>query len=161
MSQKADSKGGFVIIMTFAVALLMDAMPLPSMIDVIMPDWVVVVLIYWVMALPNRIGVVSGWILGLFVDVLNGSLFGINALSLAVVAFLIQALYHRLRLFPRWKQALNVAVIVGIHRLIVFNLNGLVEPVSFQLSYWLPLFGAMVFWPWVFILLRDIRRKSC
>ncbi len=161
MQRKSDSKGGIIVILTFAVAMLMDVIPLPHIIDVFTPDWIVLVLIYWVMAMPNRIGVFSGWLLGLFVDVLTGTLFGINALSLALVAFLIQVLYHRLRIFPRWKQAINVAVIVGIHRLLVLNLSGLVEPFSYEFSYWLPLISAAAFWPWVFILLRDVRRKFC
>ncbi|TQV86669.1 rod shape-determining protein MreD [Aliikangiella coralliicola] len=161
MQAKAESKGGMVIIVSLLVAMLMNVMPLPDLISMFKPDWVALVLIYWVMALPNRVGVFSGWILGLFVDVLYGTLFGIHALSLAVVAFLVQMIYHRLRLFPRWKQAINVAVVVGIHRLIVVTLTGLVEPVKADYTYWLPLVGVAIFWPWVFILLRDIRRKFC
>lgn len=161
MQQRADSHGGFVIIFSLALAMLANVMPLPEAIVLFKPDWVAMVLIYWVMAMPARIGVLSGWVLGVFVDVLYGTLFGIHALSLAVVAFIIQMIYHRLRLFPRWKQAINIAVVVGIHRLIVVTLTGLVEPVQTNLSYWLPLIGVAVFWPWVFILLRDVRRKFC
>ena len=161
MQQKSDSRGGFIIIVTFAVAMLANVMPLPEALVLFKPDWVAIVLIYWVMAMPGRIGVLSGWFLGLFVDVLYGTLFGIHALSLAVVAFVIQMIYHRLRLFPRWKQAINVAVVVGIHRLIVVTLTGLVEPTQTDYTYWFPLIGVAVFWPWVFILLRDVRRKFC
>ncbi|WP_444994652.1 rod shape-determining protein MreD [Aliikangiella sp. IMCC44359] len=161
VQSKADSKGGGVILITLMVAMLLDIMPLPEMIELFRPEWVVMVLIYWVMALPSRIGVFSGWFLGLFVDVLKGSLFGINALSFALVVFLIQVLYHRLRLFPQWKQALNITVIIGLHRLLVVNLTGLVEPVSSDFTYWLPLICIAVLWPWLFILLRDIRRKFC
>lgn len=161
MQQKSDSKGGFIIILSFVIAMFMNALPWPDMIMMFKPDWVALVLIYWVMALPSRIGVLSGWTLGLFVDVLDGTLFGINALSLALIAFLIQMIFHRLRLFPRWKQALNIAVMVGIHRMIVMLLSGLVQPNSISFSYWYPLIGAALFWPWVFILLRDVRRKFC
>jgi len=161
MQSKADSSGGLIIILSFILAMLMSVMPLPEIISLFKPDWVALVLIYWVMALPNRVGVLSGWVLGLFVDVLDGTLFGINALSLAIVAFLIQMIFHRLRLFPRWKQAINVMVVIGIHRMIVMTLSGLVNPVSIDLTYWFPLFGSLFFWPWVFILLRDVRRNHC
>ncbi len=161
MQQNTARRGGMVIIFTMLIAMLMNIMPLPDMIAILKPDWVAIVLIYWVMALPNRVGVFSGWILGLFVDVLEGSLFGINALSLGVVAFLIQMIYHRLRIFPMWKQAINVAVIVGIHRLIVITLSGFVTPVVSNYTYWLQLLSVALLWPWVFILLRDVRRKFC
>ncbi|WP_196137360.1 rod shape-determining protein MreD [Aliikangiella sp. G2MR2-5] len=161
MQGKADSHGTFAIIISFAVAMLLNVMPLPEVIATFKPDWVALVLVYWVMALPNRVGVFSGWALGLFVDVLYGTLFGIHAVSFAVVAFIIQIIYHRLRLFPRWKQAVNIAVVVGIHRLIVITLTGIVEPVKVDYRYWLPLIGVAVLWPWVFVLLRDVRRKFC
>lgn len=161
MTAKAENKGGIAIILSLFIAMLMNTIPFPEVIALFKPDWVAMVLIYWVMAVPNRVGVTSGWVLGLFVDVLEGSLFGINALSLAFVAFFVQMLYHRLRLFPRWKQALNVAVIVGIHRLLVVSLTGLVENVNTDFSYWFPLISVAIFWPWVFIILRDVRRKFC
>ncbi len=161
MANKSESSGFFAIIISFAIAMLMNLMPLPDAISMFKPDWVAMVLIYWVMALPNRIGVFSGWVLGLFVDVLYGTLFGIHAISLAIVAFIVQMIFHRLRLFPRWKQAINVAVVVGIHRLTVATLNGLFEPVKTDFTYWFPLIGVAVLWPWVFIILRDTRRKFC
>jgi rod shape-determining protein MreD len=161
MQTKADSKGSMAIIISFAVAMLMNAMPWLDSLSLVKPDWVALVLIYWVMAIPNRIGVFSGFLLGLFVDVLDGNLFGINALSLAVVAYLIQIIFHRLRLFPRWKQAINVAVVIGIHKMIVLSLSSLISPVSIDFYYWLPLIGSALFWPWVFIILRDVRRNFC
>ena len=161
MQNKADSKGGLIIILSFVLAMLMRVMPLPEVLSLFKPDWVSLVLIYWVMALPNRIGVFSGWCLGLFVDVLDGTLFGINALSLALEAFLIQMIFHRLRLFPRWKQAINVTVVIGIHMMIVMTLSSLVKPVNIDYTYWFSLIGSLLFWPWIFILLRDVRRYYC
>ena len=161
MHNKSESKGALIIVMSLMMAMLMNVMPLPDVLTLFRPDWVALVLIYWVMALPNRVGVFSGWIVGLFVDVLDGTLFGINALSFAIIAYLIQMIYHRLRLFPRWKQAVNVAVVIGIHKMVVMGLSSLIYPISINFTYWFSLIGSLVFWPWVFILLRDIRRKFC
>jgi rod shape-determining protein MreD len=158
---KSDSKGTFVILLSFASAMLMNVLPLPEILELFKPDWVALVLIYWVMAIPNRVGVLVGWLVGLFVDVLYGTLFGVHAMTFALVAYLIQMTFHRLRLFPRWKQSINIAVVIGIHMLLGIILRSFVQPISTSLSYWLPLVGAMLFWPWVFVLLRDIRRKFC
>jgi rod shape-determining protein MreD len=161
MQSRAKSSGGIVIVISFLLAMLMNVIPLPDIFALFRPDWVALVLIYWVMALPNRIGVFSGCVLGLFVDVLDGTLFGINALSFSIIAFLIQMIYHRLRLFPRWKQAINVAVVIGIHKMVVMALSSLVQTVNVDFTYWFPLIGSLLFWPWVFILLRDVRRRFC
>jgi len=158
---KTESRGTTVIILSFAVAMFMNILPLPEFVEVIKPDWVALVLVYWVMAVPNRVGVLVGWVVGLFVDVLYGTVFGIHAMTFALVAYLIQMTFHRLRLFPRWKQSINISVVIGIHMLLGLVLRSFVEPVNSNYEYWLPLVGTMLFWPWVFILLRDVRRKFC
>jgi len=158
---KTESKGTIVIVLSFAAAMLMNILPLPKFIDVFKPDWVALVLVYWVMAVPNRVGVFSGWFVGLFVDVLYGTLFGIHAVTFALVAYLIQMTYHRLRLFPRWKQSINITVVIGIHMLLVLVLRGVVKPVSSNYVYWMPLIGSALLWPWVFVVLRDVRRRFC
>jgi len=158
---KNEPKGTFVIIISFSIAMLMNILPLPDFIESFNPDWVALVLVYWVMAVPNRVGVIVGWIVGLLVDVLYGTVFGIHALTFALVAYIIQMTYHRLRLFPRWKQSMNITVVIGSHMLLGLVLRNLLEPVSTSYSYWFPLLGALLMWPWVFIILRDIRRKFC
>lgn len=158
---KTESKGKFVILLSFAAAMFMNILPWWQIIDSFKPDWVALVLVYWVMAVPNRVGVLVGWVVGLFVDVLYGTLFGIHAMTFALMAYLIQMTYHRLRLFPRWKQSINIAVVIGIHMLLGQVLRSFVQPVSADFNYWMPLLGAMLFWPWVFIFLRDVRRKFC
>ena len=82
-------------------------------------------------------------------------------MTFALIAYLIQMTFHRLRLFPRWKQSLNIAVVIGVHMLLGLVLRNFVEPVSSDYVYWLPLVGVLLFWPWVFVLLRDVRRKFC
>ncbi|MCF6195006.1 MAG: rod shape-determining protein MreD [Kangiellaceae bacterium] len=158
---KTESKGSFVIVISFVIAMFMNVLPLWETLEIFKPDWVALVLVYWVMAMPNRGGVLFGWIVGLFVDVLYGSLLGIHAMTFALVAYLIQMTYHRLRLFPRWKQAINITVVIGIHMLLGLILRGFVQPVSTTFTYWLPLVGSLLLWPWVFALLRDVRRKFC
>ena len=60
--------GGGVILLTFIAALLLTVIPLPDWARYLRPDWVGLVLIYWCMALPDRVGVTTGWLMGLMVD---------------------------------------------------------------------------------------------
>ena len=43
--------------------------PLPGWLDPFRPEWVALVLIYWCMAVPNRVGVGVAWIVGLLQEV--------------------------------------------------------------------------------------------
>jgi rod shape-determining protein MreD len=75
--------GGFIILLSFAVAMLLTIIPIPDALRVLRPDWVALTLIFWCLALPYRIGVVSGFFAGLFLDVLTGTLLGQHALASA------------------------------------------------------------------------------
>ena len=57
------------------------------------------VLMYWVMALPYRVGIGSAWVAGIVLDVLEGSVLGLNALGLVVIAYITLSLHQRLRMF--------------------------------------------------------------
>ena len=73
------------------------------------------VLIYWVMALPYRVGIGSAWIVGIILDVLEGSVLGLNALGLVVIAYVTLNLHQRLRMFSALQQAGLVLALVGIN----------------------------------------------
>ena len=72
----APRAGGWVIALSFLVAFLLAGVPLPDSLDRFRPDWVAMVLIYWGMALPHRVGIGVGWLVGLLLDVGRGALLG-------------------------------------------------------------------------------------
>jgi rod shape-determining protein MreD len=88
---RAYPTGGWVIVVSFLLAFWLSEIPLPGGLDRFRPDWVAMVLIYWGMALPHRIGIGVGWGVGLLLDVGRGGLLGQHALALAVVAYLTAA----------------------------------------------------------------------
>ena len=73
--------GRWVIAISFLLAFLLAGIPLPSELQRFRPDWVAMVLIYWCMALPHRIGIGVGWTVGLLLDIGRGALLGQHALA--------------------------------------------------------------------------------
>ena len=69
------------ILVSFLVAMMLTSLPLPETAIIYRPDWLILVLIYWCMAIPERIGIFTGWMLGLLLDVMYGSLLGQNAMA--------------------------------------------------------------------------------
>jgi rod shape-determining protein MreD len=134
-------------------------LPLPDAVQAFRPPWYALVLIYWCLALPERVGVGIAWILGIIVDVLTGSLLGQHALSLSVVAFLTVKLHQRIRLFPVWQQALVVLVLLALNQLLNLWVLGATRSLEPGLAFWGPTPVGTLLWPWVFIVLRDIRRR--
>ena len=148
----------WVILATFLVALVLAVLPLPHWILWARPEWLALALIYWTIALPQRVGVLTALSLGVAMDVLEGAVLGQNGFALVVVAVLALLLYQRLRVFSLLQQAGVVFVLIGIHQLIcqwVQNLEGAGAQTSLFL---LPALTSALLWPVVLHILRALRR---
>lgn len=148
-----------IIALSFIAALALTVVPLPDWLAPLRPEWVVLVLIYWCMALPERIGVGIAWLTGLLLDVLRSGLLGQHALSLAVVAYITLQLYQRLRIFPLWQQAFSVFILVLLHLMLQLWIKGISGQPTDAWAWILPAFSSTLVWPFVFVLLRGLRRR--
>ncbi len=152
-------RGGIVIFLSFLVAFLLMVLPLPEWARSFRPQWYTLVLIYWCMASPQRVGVGAGWLTGIIVDVLTGTLLGQHALSLSLVAFITQKVHQRLRLFPIWQQSLSILSLLLVEKLLELWVMGTVAQPVPPLLFWAPPVVGMLLWPWILVILRDLRRK--
>ncbi len=150
----------WVIALSFLVAFMLTAMPLPDFALPWRPAWIAMALVYWCMALPERVGVLTGWLIGLILDVMHGSILGQHALGLAFVAYVVLQYHQRLRVFPLVQQALIIGSIAFVYLFAMLWIYRLLGSVDYGFSY---LFGALttgLLWPWVYIVLRDVRRRA-
>jgi len=150
---------GWVIVATLAAAFLLSVIPLPPVMEHGRPEWVALVLIYWVMDLPHRVGMVVAWAAGLLLDVMYGSVFGQHALSLSVMAFVTHVLHLRLRVYPVLQQSLIVVLLVGVHLLISLAVQTTLTGHRVSMAYWLPMLTSAMIWPWLLIVLRSMSNR--
>ena len=151
--------GGWIIFTSLLIAFLLTALPLPNWANHWRPAWVALVLIYWCMALPGRIGIGIAWCSGLMLDVQQGALLGQNALGLALIAYFIIQTHKRFRIFPLVQQSCLIGFIIIFYLLISSWVRGIMGIPPQTWTYWMPAFTSMILWPWVFVILRDTRRK--
>ena len=152
-------RGRGAILATFAVALALASLPLPEVMASWRPAWVTMVLIYWAIALPERVGLAAAWVAGLFVDVLVGTLLGQHAIGLVLAAFVAVKLHLRMRVLPPWQQSLGVFVLVALQHLLVLWTRGMQGlPTGWEAVY-APAVTSALLWPWIFMVLRDVRRR--
>ncbi len=138
---------------------MLTLLPLPDWAAYLRPEWVSMVLIYWCLAVPERVGVGIAWIAGLFLDVVHGAVLGQYALALALLAYLTHTLRLRIRVYPMGQQALVVLMLILFQQLLVIWVKGFIGESPENLRYWLPSLTTMLLWPWVFVILRDLRRR--
>ena len=141
------------------IALVLALMPIPPWAESFRPNWVGLVLFYWCMATPERVNVGTGWLVGFILDVLYGSILGLHAFAYSLIAFVTIKSHLKLRMFPRWQQAAVVFVMLILHQLLVLWVRAAIGKDPENFSYWTPSIVGMVIWPWLFVILRDVRRR--
>jgi rod shape-determining protein MreD len=155
MATMTDSRNGFVILITLVIAMLLMLVPLPEAARFYRPEWVVLTLVYWAMALPNRVGIGTGWLVGLLMDVTMGGVLGIMAFSYAFAVYLIARFHLQLRQYPMWQQALTILSVVTVVQLIAIVTS---NTGTTGWLIWMPVITSTLLWPVMFPLLRSIRR---
>jgi len=149
---------GIIILFTLLIALMATIMPMPLSVEAFRPDWVLIVLMYWCMAVPGRVNIITAWVMGFLLDVLLGSILGVHAAAMAVAIFIIAKNFQKIRNFSLWQQSLIVGVLTTLYHLVVFWLQRSLIDVTFLMSYLYPVLTSVVLWPWIFLLLRKVRR---
>ena len=94
---EARQQNGWIIVVTVLLSVMLSIMPMPYSVSVFRPDWVLLVLIYWSIALPHRVNVGVAWLVGIFMDVLLGSVLGIQGAVFAVVVYLATVNFQKIR----------------------------------------------------------------
>lgn len=151
--------GGWTIAISFLIAFVLTELPLPVQAAIWRPDWVAMILIYWRLAVPERVGVGTGWLAGLILDILGGGLLGQHALSLCIVAFAAGKFHRGIRVLPIWQQSIGVFGLITLGQLLLLLSN---EVEGRSIPGWAYLASAITstfLWPWLFLFLRGARGK--
>jgi rod shape-determining protein MreD len=145
---------------TLALSLLLMLVPLPDVLEPCKPYWPALVLLYWTLESEGRVTLGLAFALGLLADVLVGVVLGEQALRLCALVFIATHFRARLRLFPMWQLTFAVLALLVNDRLLLLIVRvlsgGSLPPPSWWLS---PLIGAAL-WPFVFLLLDDVRVRA-
>lgn len=116
----AKPPSGRLVLGSLAMAFLVGLLPWPAEQLWWVPDFTLIVLIYWNVHAPRMAHLGVAFTLGLLTDAHQGVLFGLHALVYTIVAFLALSLRRRLENFPPRGQAPQVApLLVGKEALMV------------------------------------------
>jgi rod shape-determining protein MreD len=94
------------------VALLLSMLPLGRI--AWMPDFVALVLVFWSIHQPNRIGMGSAFFMGLLVDVHQSAMLGQHALAYTLLSFMALIVHRRLVWYSVFSQAIQILPMFAI-----------------------------------------------
>jgi rod shape-determining protein MreD len=155
----ANRNANGIIWASLVVALALTIWTLPDAMAPFRPEWTALAIIYWVMALPNRVNVGVAWLAGLGLDALTGSVLGQHALAMCLLAYLVTWLHLQIRVFPVWQQALTVMALLAVYELVLILVEGSLGQLYGLEWRWAPVVTGMLLWPWTMALLRHLRRR--
>ena len=84
-----------IIIFTLVIGLMLSLIMLP--LGYIAPEWLLLINIYWAIALPSDNKIFLAFLSGFFVDIVLGQPLGISSLSYVIFIYIILHLYNSLR----------------------------------------------------------------
>lgn len=148
------------VIISFLVGLMLTIMPLPDWASTYRPDWLAMLVIFWAMQLPRSWSVGTAWILGIVLDVSQGTFLGQHALALCCIAFTTVRIHLLMRVFPIAQLTATVLVLLASYQFLLFWINGVAGIETPAVTYWGPIVTGTILWPFLFMFLSGLRYRA-
>ncbi len=149
---------GFVswisIFLTILMAAILETLPLPDPLVPFRPQFIALFVIYWLLRHPEKVGIFFAAGVGIVLDLITGSYFGVHMLALGLLGYFVIVLNMRMKMFPILQQATIVFFLIGIELMLVNLLRSQLSGLDSPMSYLWQALSSAVFWP-VILLLTD------
>lgn len=132
---------------TLVAALLINCLPWSGWALWLRPDFVALIVLFWCIEEPRKIGFFTAWCLGLLVDIADGSLFGQHALAYSILAYAGIALHRRVQRFSMAPQVLHVIPLLLFTDLVVLLIRALAGAEFPGYAYFLGSITGAALWP--------------
>ena len=163
---QSSRKNIFWIYISLMISLFMDLYLFSDSIVSWKPLFTLLFLIYWNMALPDKVGITEALFFGLVLDLSTGTVFGMHAFMFVLITYICQRFFYQFRVSPLWQQATILFFLFFIFKQVfAFDLYNMQKEISLTDSSYLVtsfLFAAIsaITWPPLFFILRWYRRNK-
>ena len=117
------------VYLSLLVAFVLQLMPWSGWLR---PEFVLLVLLYWLLRAPHLCNIGTAWLVGLLLDTVTGVLFGQHALAFTLTAFLALYYQRRLILFTNLQQTGYIFLLLLFNQLVMSFLQ------AYSGQYYLP-----------------------
>ena len=108
------ARARWVIYVTLCLGLVFVLIPLPIEWRVIRPDAIALILFYWAIALPHRVGIFTAFCVGLLQDAIKGSPLGLSSPGLMLATLFLLLNYERVRQYDGVLQCLVIFMMLSV-----------------------------------------------
>jgi rod shape-determining protein MreD len=149
------------VVVSLFIALLLNLLPWHALVLPLAPDFLALMLLFWCIYQPRRVGLGLAFVLGLFMDVAEGNLLGQHALAYTFAVFVASLLRRRIQSFDSFRQAAHVLVVLLLMQGVLLLLRLASGPVHVNPAYFLASLIGAILWPVLLhVAYRSIRKKT-
>lgn len=124
------------------------------------PDFLALVIVFWSVYQPARIGMGAAFVFGLLMDVHQAAMLGQHALSYTMLSFFAIMIHRRLLWFPVASQALQVLPLFALSHLIELAIRMIGGGAFPGWSLFIAPVIEVALWPLVSVLLLAPQRRA-
>jgi rod shape-determining protein MreD len=147
------------IFVSFFLAAIFSAIKLPKILEIVWPQWIILVLIFWVLTLPNRVSFGLTFVIGLLLDTLSGSILGEHALALVLPIYLIIKFNNKITFNKAGGQMFLIFLLIIIYQAVLYWIHSIAKNnVAITSTYWLSSITSALVWPLLIIPLEKYAR---
>ncbi len=145
-NKKMQHPSRLMIYTTLLFALLCQLFPWTGQGIIFRPDFMLVVLVYWLLRTPQLCNMGTAWIVGMLVDLATGSLLGQHALAFTLTAYIALSFQRRLVLFTVTQISFYVLGLLFFSRFVILILKLFTGNDAPTWHYFWPVFTGILLW---------------
>ena len=159
-------KNQFWIYLSLSIAMIIDTFFFSEYLLQWKPLLTLLSLIYWNMALPDKVGIKEALLFGLIMDLLSGSVFGLHGLLFVLITYICQRFFYQFRVSPLLQQSAILFVLFFLFKMsFSFDFYDVSEGVNvsdgfFVINALIFSMTSSLFWTPSYYLLRELRRRK-
>lgn len=134
------------IYLSLLIAFIGLLLPWSGLALTLRPDFVLLVIIFWILRAPDKCNIGTAWFIGLWVDLATGGVFGQHALAYTVTTFMAVIYQRRLVLFSNTQQLVYVLLLLLISQLILLTIKVFAGNAALGWTYFLPSITGVILW---------------
>ena len=148
------------VYLSLLVALVCQLFPWVGQGIIFRPDFMLIVILYWLLRAPHLCNIGTAWMAGLLVDLATGSLLGQHALSFTLVAYIGLSYQRRLVLFNPLQLVGYVFGLLLFERVFMLLLKLFEGNDNPGWNYFWPVFSGLLLWQLMILLFGALTRPK-
>ena len=146
-----------IIFLSIILGLILTLMLLP--LGYIAPEWLLLINIYWAIAIPTNNKLLLAFVSGYLVDIMYGQVLGLTSLTYVIYIYIILRLYNSLRYMTVTQQMVVISFFILIKQHFFVWSNSLIGIDSEYFDLLISAILSGILWLPIYFILRYLRRK--